>query len=55
MLKIRNFRLLIKNEQFIAKIVYNRINFSQTFIRYWLKFNKNFFITDDYLSVASAT
>ena len=45
----------MKNEQLIAKTDKNRINFSEKFLRYWFKIKKIFFMTDDYLSVASAT
>ena len=55
MLIITNFRSLKKNNQLTAKIDYKRDKLFEKFIRYWVKFNKIFFITDDYLFVASAT
>ena len=50
-----NFRSMMKNEQLIAKNDEMGNKFFKMFIRYWLKLNEIFFITDDYLSVASAT
>ena len=55
MLRTTNFSLLIKNEQLIAKTDSKWEKYSLKTFSILLKFNRNVFITGDYLSVASAT
>ena len=55
MLKSKKFRSLIKNEQLVAKIDSKWDKWFLKFYSILAQIQQNFFISDDYLSVASAT